>query len=343
MKIAIDAMGGDYAPEDAIKGAVIGAREYNVGIILVGPQDRIKTELAKYDTSGLDIEIVHTDEYLVEGESPTYALRTRRNISVALTVKLVKEEKAAAAISNGPTGGVVSSALMYLGTLEGISRPVAGGEFCGFAPQTVVLDMGGNMDSRPDQLLDFAIIGTVYARKLLNIPNPKVALLNVGAEEGKGNAMVKEAYPLLKRSGLNFIGNIEGHDVPTDKANVIVCDGFTGNVVTKFCEGMGRAMSIWLEKELEGDLPQIRIKKITQDLHSLTIKADSGGGGPFWAVNGLVLKCHGRARYPEIAMTVGNAKKFVELDIVNALKAELETVRSRLKSTNTSSITNIGV
>lgn len=332
MKISIDAMGGDYAPEDAVKGAVIGARDYDVGITLVGPQDRVKAELSKYNTSGLDIEIVNTDEYLIEGESPAYALRTKKNASVAITVKLVKEGKAAAAISNGPTGGVVTSALMYLGTLEGISRPVVGGEFCGFAHQMVLLDMGGNLDCRPDQLLDFAVVGTVYARKLMNVTNPKVALLNVGSEEGKGNNLTKETYSLLKKSGLNFIGNIEGHDIPADKANVIICDGFAGNVVAKFCEGLGKSTSEWLEKALESDLPESRIKEIKKDLLSRTIKADNSGGGPFWAINGLVLKCHGRARYPEIAMTVGNAKKYLELDIVNALKNELEAVRNRLKT-----------
>ncbi len=331
MRIAVDAMGGDYAPEDVVRGSVAGAREYDAGIILVGPEEKIKFELAKYDTSGLDITILHTDEYLVEGEAPAYALRTKRNASIALTVKLVKEGKAAAAISNGPTGGVVTSALMILGTLEGISRPIAGGEFCGFAPDTVVLDIGGNLDCRPDQLLDFAILGTVYARKLMNIAEPTVALLNVGTEEGKGNTVVKEAYALLKQSGLNFIGNIEGHDIPAGKANVIICDGFTGNIVAKFCEGLGGAIADWLNEELESDLPEARIKEIRQKFLARMIKADNSGGGPFWAVNGLVLKCHGRARHPEIALTIGNAKKFVELDFVNALKTELAAVRGRLK------------
>ena len=333
MKISIDTMGGDYAPEDAVKGAVIGAREYDVGIILVGPQDRVKSELAKYNTSGLDIEIVPTEEYLVEGEAPAYALRNKRNASVIVAIKLLKEGKAAAAISNGPTGGVVTAALMHLGTLEGISRPIVGGQFCGFAPQMLLMDMGANLDCRPDQLIDFAVVGTVYARKLMSIANPKVALLNVGAEEGKGNNLTKEAYSLLKLSGLNFIGNIEGHDIPTDKANVIICDGFPGNVVAKFCEGMGSAVANWLEKELESDLPESRIKDIKKKLLSLTVKADTGGGGPFWAINGLVLKCHGRARYPEIALTVGNAKRYVELDIINVLKNELAAAKSRIKTT----------
>ena len=332
MKIAIDAMGGDFAPQEIIKGAVTGARKYQVGIILVGPQDRIKQELAKYNLSGLDIEIVHTDEYLIEGEQPAYALRTKRNASILLAVKLVKEQKAQAVISMGPTGGVITSSLMILGTVEGISRPVVGGNFCGFTPQTVTMDIGGNLDCRPDQLLDFAIVGTVYARKLLNVPNPSVALLNVGVEEGKGNSMAKEAYSLLKRSGLNFIGNIEGNDIPTGKANVIICDGFVGNVTAKFCEGLGKTISNWLELELKNDLGENRIKEISRDLLSLTVKADTGGGGPIWAANGLVFKGHGRSRSHEMEETVKNAKLFAELDIINALKNELTAVRSRLKA-----------
>jgi glycerol-3-phosphate acyltransferase PlsX len=335
LRIAVDAMGGDFAPGDVIKGAVIGARNYGTGLILVGPRTRIEKELADLDTPGLDIEIVHTDEYLIEGEAPAYALRTKRSASIVLAVKLLKEGQAAAVISNGPTGGIVSAALMHLGTLEGISRPVAAGEFCGFAPQTVVLDIGGSLDCPADQLLDFAIIGTVYARKIMAIPDPKVALLNVGAEEGKGNAVCKEAYTLLRQSGLNFAGNIEGHNITSGQANVIVCDGFTGNVITKFCEGLGKSIVDWLMKETANDLPEARKKIIAGEILSRTIKAESGGGGPFWGINGLVLKCHGRARYPEIALTVGNAKKYAELDIVNAQKNELEAIHARLKKAET--------
>ena len=220
MKIAIDAMGGDFAPEEIIKGTVAGARQHGVGILLVGPQERIQTELAKYDVAGLDIEIIHTDEYLVEGEQPAYALRNKRKASILLTVKLVRDGKASAAVGVGPTGGVFAAAVGVLGTLEGLARPVIGGNFLGFAPNTVVIDLGGNVDSRPDQLLDFGIIGTVFAKKWLNISNPTIALLSNGAEEGKGNEIVKETYGLYKKSGLNFIGNVEGNDIANGKANV---------------------------------------------------------------------------------------------------------------------------
>ncbi len=330
MKIAIDAMGGDFAPQEIIKGAVAGAREYGAGLIFVGPRERIQSELSNCDTQGLNIEFVHTDEYLVEGEAPAQVLRVKRYASINLAVRQVKEGAAEAVISMGPTGGVMAASLMQLGTLEGIFRPVVGGAFCGFAPRTITLDMGGNLDARPDQIVDFAVVGTIYARKVLGIENPAVGLLNVGCEEGKGNAAAKEAYPLLKKSGLNFIGNLEGTDVLSGKANVIVCDGFTGNVMVKFCESLGRAASRWLEAELQNDVSAERAGEIARKLLDLTVLADNTGGGPIWAVNGLVFKGHGRSRAKEMAVTVGSAKRYFELDIVNALREELRAVRRRL-------------
>ena len=334
IKIAVDAMGGDFAPAEIVKGSVLGAGEHEVGIILVGPEDRIKAELAKHDTSGLHIEIEHTDEYLVEGEAPAYALRKKRNASIIVATRLVKEGKAAAAVGVGPTGGVFASALQTLGLLEGLSRPVIGGPFLGFAPQTIMIDLGGNADCRPDQLLDFGIIGTVYARKYLNISNPTVALLSNGREEGKGNEIVKEAYKLFKLSGLNFIGNVEGNDIALGSANVIICDGFVGNIVIKFCEGLGNTTAQWLEKMLRGKLRENEIEEIVKAYKQATISADTAGGGPLWGVNGVVCKAHGRSRAPEVAKAIGTAKNMVETDLVGTLKSELAAVRSRINATN---------
>ena len=330
MKIAIDAMGGDFAPEKIIKGAVEGARQHGVGIVFAGPQERIQTELAKYDIAGLDIEIIHTDEYLIEGEQPAYALRNKRKASILLAVKAVRDGKASAAIGVGPTGGVFAAALGVLGTLKGLARPVIGGNFLGFAPNTVVIDLGGNVDSRPDQLLDFGIIGVVFAKKWLNIPNPTIALLSNGVEEGKGNEIIKETYGLYKKSGLNFIGNVEGNDIVNGKANVIICDGFVGNTIVKFCEGLGTVTANWLEKTLAGKLPSEDIRKIITELKRATISADSTGGGPLLGVNGVVFKAHGRSKAPEVATTIGTAKRMVEVDLVGTLKTELQAVRSKL-------------
>ena len=334
MKIAIDAMGGDYAPGEIVKGAVIGAKEQGVDIILAGPEAQIKQELAKYDCSGVNIEIVHTDEYLLEGEHPAYALRRKRHASILVATKLVKEGKADAVIGAGPTGGAVASALGVLGTVEGIARPVAGGPFLGFSPNTIMMDLGGNVDCRPDQLLDFAIVGTVFARKMLNIDNPTVALLSIGAEEGKGNEVVRESFSLFQQSGLNFIGNVEGYDIPFGRANVIICDGFVGNIVVKFTEALGRTICQWLEDKLKNKLPESESKEIVASLLRATNVADSVGGGPLWAVDGVACVAHGRSKAEEIAKAIGQAKRAVELDLVGALKAELAATRSKVKIPN---------
>lgn len=330
MKIAVDAMGGDHAPGEVVKGAIAAAKEYCVNIALVGPAGIIESELAKHDRSNTNIEIVATNEYLVEGEHPAYALRQKRNASVLVATKLVREGKADAVVSAGPTGGVVASALQVLGTVEGIARPVAGGPFIGFVPNTIMMDLGGNVDCRPDQLLDFAIVGTVYARKFLNIQNPTVALLSVGVEEGKGNEVVRESYPLFQKSGLNFIGNVEGYDILSGRANVIICDGFVGNILVKFCEALGRTIFEWLERRLEGKLPESDVKEIVDSLRFATISTDVRGGGPLWAVNGVACVAHGRSLSPEIASAIGQAKLAVELDLVGSLKAELAATRSKL-------------
>jgi len=334
MKIAIDAMGGDYAPEEIVKGAVIGAREYGAEIIFVGPEDRIQKELAKHDCSGVNIEIVHTSEYLVEGEHPAYALRQKRQASILVATKLVRDGKADAVIGAGPTGGVVASALGILGTLEGIARPMAGGAFVGFAPKTIMIDLGGNVDCRPDQLLDFAIVGAVYARMMLDIPNPTVALLSVGAEEGKGNEVVRESFSLFQQSGLNFIGNVEGYDITSGRANIIICDGFVGNILVKYTESLGKAICQWLEDKLRSKLPENDAKEIIADLLKVTNAADVAGGGPLWAVNGISCVAHGRSQADEIAKTIGQAKSAVELDLVGAMKAELSTARNKIKMPN---------
>ena len=334
MKIAIDAMGGDYAPQEIVKGAVEGAKEYGVDIILVGPKELIEPELTKCNSSGVNVELVHTTEYLIEGEHPAYALRQKRNASILVATKLVKEGKADAVIGAGPTGGVVASALGVLGTIEGIARPIAGGAFLGFTPETLLMDLGGNVDCRPDQFLDFAIVGTVYAQKMLGIENPTVALLSVGAEEGKGNEVVIESYELLKQSGLNFIGNVEGYDIPSGKANIIICDGFVGNVVVKFTESLGHTIAQWLEDRIGKKMPESDVKEIVNELMKTTNAADAVGGGPLWAVDGISCVAHGRSKARDIARTVGQAKSAVERDLVGTLKTEMAAARSKMNLPN---------
>jgi glycerol-3-phosphate acyltransferase PlsX len=232
---------------------------------------------------------------------------------------------------------VFAAALQVLGTLEGISRPVIGGQFLGFAPETIMIDLGGNVDSRPDQLLDFGILGMVYARKWMNIPNPTIALISNGIEEGKGNEMVRQSYDLFKKSGLNFVGYVEGNDVAHGKANVVICDGFVGNVIGKFCEGIGDVTAQWLEKTLQNKLSQNEIVEIVAALKRATIPADANGGGPLWGVNGVVCKAHGRSKAPEVASTIGTAKRAVEIDLVGTFKTDLTVVRNTMNIINSNS------
>ncbi|HEY56585.1 MAG TPA: phosphate acyltransferase [Dehalococcoidia bacterium] len=300
--IAVDAMGGDYAPGELIKGAVIAAERGDVEVALVGLPDIIEAELAKLNTAQLPVYCIGADETIEETENPALAARRKPNSSIAVATKLVRDGEADALISAGPTGALATSALQYLGMIEGMERPVIGGAIFDDAPKTVVFDCGVNMDCRPYQLLTFAVIGTVYCQKLLNVANPTVGLLNIGAEETKGNQLTRESYQLLKRSGLNFIGNIEGNQIMSGKANAIVCDAFVGNVLFKFVESIG----------LFKDVPGAR--------------GYDQGGGLILGVNGIVRKLHGASKAPHVADTIHQAKAATKIDLIGALKSELRAV-----------------
>ena len=310
MRIAVDAMGGDHAPAEVVKGAVQAAREHGVEIILVGKEALLEKELGKCSASGLPLSIVNASDAIQDGESPVTALQTKPDASIPVAVRMVKEGKADAVVSMGSTGAVLVSAMEILGKLEGVRRPSAGGFICKFAPNTMVFDMGPNADCKSRDLLNFAVIGSVVARKILHIDNPTVALLSNGAEEGKGNILVKKAYPLFKQSHLNFIGNIEGHDIPFGKANVIVCDGFTGNVLIKFCEGLGEAVVKRLRTVLDKQLPEEKIEDIASDLFTLTHIAEEGG--PIFGVDGVMIIGHGCSKAPQVANAINMAK--IELE-----------------------------
>ena len=304
----MDAMGGDYAPGEIVEGAVLAAERGDVEIALVGPPDIVEAELVKYNASHLPIRCIRADEFIREDENPALAVRRKPDASIAVAVKMVKEGEADCVISAGATGAVVTSAIQFLGMIEGIERPVMGGPFLDAAPNTVIMDAGVNMDCKPYHLLAFAVIGSVYCKKLLNIANPTVGLLNIGAEEGKGNQLTREAYRLLQRSSLNFIGNIEGNEIMNGRANVLVCDAFVGNILFKFSESIG-LFEDSAEREEKSDL----------------------GGGLVWGVNGVVRKVHGMSRAPHVAVKIRHTKQAVEADLVGGIKSELSRTMKEVK------------
>jgi len=328
MRVAVDAMGGDFAPGEVVSGAVQAARDLGVEIILVGPEAEVKGELNKIDIANLPVSTIEATEVIVDGEQPAIAVMRKPNNSMAVATRLVKEGKADAVISAGSTGAVMVCALQYLGALPGIERPVAGGTFLGLAPRTVLLDLGANVGCLPYQLVNFAVAGSVYAKSFLGIENPTIGLLNVGAEEGKGNDLAKEAYPLLKKSGLNFIGNVEGMDIAFGKADVIVCDGFVGNILLKFCEGLGRMVNRWLAEELKDNLSPEDLERVTKKLYGLMSPGVTMGGGPLWGVDGVAAIAHGSSRAPQIVGTIKQAKLAVENKFVDTLRAELEKAQN---------------
>ncbi len=330
LTIAVDAMGGDFAPVEIVKGAIQAARELGVAIIFTGPVKEVEKEISNYDTSGLQISVVDASDVIRDGEEPAFAVLRRPNNSVAVATRLVKEGKAAAVASAGNTGASMVCALQYLGTLPGIERPVACGAFLGLAPNTVVLDLGANVGIKPYQLVNFAVAGSIFATMFHGIENPTIGLLNIGAEEGKGNELAKEAFPLLKKSGLNFIGNVEGMDIVFGKANVIVCDGFVGNVLVKYSEGLGHALGRWLGKDLKDALPAETLEKTSQKLYRLLSPAVALGGGPLVGVNGVASVAHGNSRAAQIVGTIKTTKMAVENNFVGKLRAELEKIQKSI-------------
>lgn len=329
VRVAVDAMGGDYAPGEVVKGAVYAARQTDVEIILAGPVNVLKKELAKNGASdnSLPIRCIEATESIAESEPPASAIRHKPNSSLVVATKLVKAGEADALVSAGPSGATAVGAVAYLGMVEGMDRPTVGGPLGSFAPGVLMIDLGANVDCKPSQFLSFAVAGSVFARKFLNIENPTVALLSVGTEEGKGSEAVREAYNLLKNSSLNFIGNIEGNEVLTGKANVIVCDGFVGNVLFKFYESIAEHALFWVKKKLRRQPLLWKVVKLLFNkvfpVTKMTKEGEVKGAGVLWGVDGVVRIAHGASKAMPIANAIIAAKNAVEADIVGCLKAEL--------------------
>ncbi len=323
-------MGGDHAPAELVAGAINAVRENDVDVRMVGDEDVVEAELAKHDIEGLRIRVVPSEGYVKEGEQPVLALRQRPRASIIIATGLVKYGFADACVSMGSTGATMAAAAIGLGMSEGVERPAIGGPIVGLAPQTAVIDVGANVDCRPAQMLSFGVIGDVFARKFWGIERPRVAMLSVGSEAGKGNSQVKEATELFEKSGLNFIGNVEANELPTNRAEVVVCDGFVGNIVMKLTEGLGQAMAERLRESLRNSLPSSELERVVKEVYELNNVVETWGGGPLFGVNGVSIVGHGRAKAPAVQRAIATAKRAVESGFVTGLNEELTRVRLKV-------------
>ena len=283
--------------------------------------------MAKHDLSGLDIKLVPSEGVVTEGEQPAVALRRKPRASIIVATGAQKIGKAAATVTMGSTGAAMAAA-MGLGVMEGLERPALGGPIVGMAPNTAIIDLGTNVDCKPAQLLSFAVIGDVFARSFWGFENPRVALLSVGSEAGKGNRQVKETTELLERSGLNFVGNIEANDLPYSRCEVAVCDGFVGNVVMKLTEGLGSAITDHVRGRLGGRLSNQELDDVSRELYELHNVVETFGGGPLLGVNGVSVVGHGRGKAESVVRAIETAKRVVEIDFVPNLQRQLSKMQA---------------
>jgi fatty acid/phospholipid synthesis protein plsX len=320
-------MGGDNAPGEIVKGAVLAANENKDMLIkLVGREDDIKKELEKYPSSD-KLEIVDAKEVIETGEPPVAAIRKKKDSSLVKCMYMVKKGEADAMVSAGSTGANLVGGHVIIGRIKGVERPPLAPLIPTKTGFSLLIDCGANVDARPSHLLQFAKMGSVYMENVVGVKNPKVALVNIGAEEEKGNALVKETYPLLKEmEGINFIGNIEARDIPNGDADVIVCDAFVGNVILKLYEGVASVLIDNIKGSMMNSIKtKIGALLIKKDLKK-TLKGfslEEHGGAPLLGLNGLLVKTHGSSKAIEIKNSILQCITFNELDINNKFKEKL--------------------
>ena len=326
MKVALDAMGGDFAPEVTIAGAVEAVNEYDIEVILVGDRRQLTDSLSGKRHPSHKISIVHTSEVVAMNESPAIALRKKKNSSIRVAIELVKSNLADAAVSAGNSGVAMATSLFILGKLPNVDRPAIATIMPSLTGFFVLIDAGANVDCKPENLMQFALMGNAYYKALFDVPDPLVSLLSIGEEDTKGNELTKEVFKLLKQSGINFTGNMEGKDIFSGNADVIVCDGFIGNIVLKVSEGLAEAILKMLKREIinatTGKLGYLMIKPAIRNFRKRTDYSEYGGA-PLLGINGTCIISHGRSSSKAIKnairVSAEMAKKKVHENIAHTL------------------------
>ncbi len=325
--IAIDIMGGDNAPIEIVKGAVESLLENEkTNLTLIGQEEIINKELLKYKYDKNRINIVNATEIIETHDVPTKAIRTKKDSSMVVGFNLLKENTVDAFISAGNTGALLTGSTIKVGRLEGIERPTLGTIVPTQKNYMFLTDCGANVDCKPSYLVQFAKMGSVYAENILGIKNPKVGLINVGVEETKGNALSKEAYNLLKESNVNFVGNVESREIVRGVVDVVVCDGFIGNILLKNIEGLSMTLLSMLKEELMSSTKtKIGALLSKQAFLNLKTKMDSSeiGGAPFLGLKNLVVKAHGSSKAKDIKSAVRQTYNFIDNDMIEKIKQKL--------------------
>jgi glycerol-3-phosphate acyltransferase PlsX len=325
MKIVVDAMGGDYAPQNVVAGVIEAIKEYNVTIVLVGIKDRVEEELKKHQFPPEMIEVVHASEVVAMDDPATVVVRQKRNSSITVGIGLLKKEGYDAFISAGNTGACVAAATFGLGMIPGIDRPGIGCIFPSLKNFTFMIDVGANTAAKPEHLLQYAKMARIYAKEVMGRENPTIGLLNIGEEECKGTDLEKEAHKLLEANEPNFIGNVEANEVYTGKADCIVCDGYVGNVTLKVSEGLLESIGKLLKREIMKNpiaiLGALLLKSSLKEAKKSTDYSEYGGA-PLLGVNGLVLIGHGRSSPKAIKNAIRVAKQEIEHNVLAKIKEE---------------------
>lgn len=328
MKIVLDAMGGDHAPGEIVQGAIDASAEYGVEVILVGPADLVAEELNKRGGGGGRISVEPASEVIGLDEAPVQAIRRKKDSSLVVGMKLVKEGRGDAFVSAGSTGALMAGGLFILGRLPGIDRPALGAVLpTSTGKGVLILDVGANVDNRPEHLLQFAIMGSIYSEKILGVSRPRVALLNIGTEEAKGNELTKSVYPMLESAQLNFTGNIEGRDVYSGSADVVVCDGFVGNVLLKVTEGLASTLFGMIKEEFTSSLVRKGAAAILKPgLKSIVRRLDYSeyGGAPMLGISSPLIKCHGSSKAKAIKNGLRVAKELVAQGVIPTISRAID-------------------
>ena len=327
MRIAVDAMGGDYAPDEIVLGAVQAATEYDLEIVLVGDENAIKPLLSKYGSHNR-LSVVHASQVIEMCEQPSTAIRKKKDASIVVATRLVKEGRCDAVVAAGSTGAAVAAAMFGLGRIKGVERTTIATPIPNLTGTTILLDSGANVDSKPKHLVQSAVMGSIYAEYVLGIKNPRVGLLNIGEEESKGNEQALATFPLLEQlTTINFIGNVEGRDIAKGTVDVVVCDGFVGNVVLKWGEGLSSAIMQLMKDAIKssGLLTKLASLAVLPALSGLKRKLDYAeyGGAPLLGVDGGFIICHGSSKAKAIKNAVRVARDIVAQQVISHIRENI--------------------